>query len=177
MIEIVGEGRLPGPDDFMRLIQVRGLIAGQGWFETTAMRMLPPAGADIHWSRLIDAPLAGLIQLLTPVLGVSLAERVTTIIWPSLLLVATALVIAAICERLFDRANRLLAVFFTVLCVSALAQYVPGRIDHHNVQILLFTCMLWAVVNWDRAIANVTAGLAAAAAYVATRRERASAIR
>ncbi len=162
--DIVGEGRLPGPDDFMRLIQVRGLIDGQGWFETIAPRMLPPASADIHWSRLVDAPLAGLIQLLTPLFGSSLAERMTAIVWPSALLVATVFVITAICERLAPRINRLLPVFFTVLCVSSLAQYVPGRIDHHNVQILGFVCMLWAVVSWHKPMANVAAGAVVALA-------------
>ena len=152
-------GALPGPDDFMRLFQVRSLLSGQSWFDSTAYRMLPPNGADIHWSRLIDLPIASQIYLLSPVFGQQLAERITAIIWPTLLLVLTVLVITKICDSLFSRYNRLLPVFFTVLCVSSLAEFVPGRIDHHNVQILLYVAMLWCLVNWNRPLANVLAGI------------------
>jgi hypothetical protein len=41
----------------MRLVEVRDLIAGQGWFDLTQHRLDPP-GVSIHWSRVIDAPLA-----------------------------------------------------------------------------------------------------------------------
>jgi len=60
---------------------------------------------------------------------------------------------------LFSRYNRLLPVFFTVLCVSSLTQFLPGRIDHHNVQILLYVGLLWCLVNWQKPHANIIAGL------------------
>ncbi len=157
--KIVNDGMLLGPDDFMRLVQVRGLLAGQDWFDQTAYRMTPPAGADIHWSRLIDAPIAGFIYVFSPFFGQQLAERITAIVWPSLLLVLTVLVIVKICDALISNYNRLLPVFFTVLCVTSLGQFSPGRIDHHNVQILLYACLLWSLINWRLAIANIAAGI------------------
>ena len=51
-------------DDNMRISQVRALLAGQDWFDLRQYRLNPPFGADIHWSRLVDLPLAGLILLL-----------------------------------------------------------------------------------------------------------------
>ncbi len=48
-------------DDNMRIMQVRGLLHGQGWFDLRDYRMNPPYGANIHWSRLVDLPIAGLI--------------------------------------------------------------------------------------------------------------------
>src|SRR6185503_18571311 len=48
-------------DDNMRMMQVRGLLHGQGWFDLRNYRMNPPFGANIHWSRLVDLPIAGLI--------------------------------------------------------------------------------------------------------------------
>jgi hypothetical protein len=156
---IVTQGSLPGPDDFMRLFQVRSLLSGQSWYDSTAYRMLLPEGADIHWSRLIDAPIAGLVYLMSPLMGQQLAERLTTIIWPTIILVLTVLVITKICDSLFSSYNRLLPVFFTVLCVSSLAQFVPGRIDHHNVQILLYVGLLWCLVNWQKPHANIFTGI------------------
>ena len=45
-------------DDAMRLVQVRDLLAGQGWFDLTQYRLNPPDGVAMHWSRLIDLPIA-----------------------------------------------------------------------------------------------------------------------
>src|SRR4051812_17413055 len=52
---------LPDPDDNMRIMQVGGLLHGKGWFAPRQYRMNPPFGANIHWSRLVDLPIAGLI--------------------------------------------------------------------------------------------------------------------
>ena len=55
-------------DDAMRLVEVRDLIAGQGWFDLTQYRLDPP-GLPMHWSRVIDAPLAAIILMLRPLVG------------------------------------------------------------------------------------------------------------
>ena len=62
-------------DDNMRMMQVRALLAGQDWFDLRQYRLNPPIGANIHWSRLVDLPLAGLILLLRPFVGGAEAER------------------------------------------------------------------------------------------------------
>src|SRR6185503_16331506 len=62
-------------DDNMRMMQVRGLLGGQGWFDLRQYRLNPPVGANIHWSRLVDLPIAGLILLLRPLIGGAAAER------------------------------------------------------------------------------------------------------
>ena len=54
-------------DDNMRMMQVRDLIAGQGWFDLRQYRLSPPEGADIHWSRLVDLPIAAIYLVLGPV--------------------------------------------------------------------------------------------------------------
>src|SRR6476659_6267889 len=69
-------------DDNMRMMQVRGLLSGQGWFDLRQYRMNPPYGANIHWSRLVDLPLAGLILSLRPFLGGAGAERWAVAIAP-----------------------------------------------------------------------------------------------
>ncbi|HEX6411256.1 MAG TPA: AcrB/AcrD/AcrF family protein, partial [Sphingomicrobium sp.] len=48
-------------DDNLRMSQVRALLGGQDWFDLRQYKLNPPAGADIHWSRLVDLPIAGLI--------------------------------------------------------------------------------------------------------------------
>src|SRR3546814_14207249 len=62
-------------DDNRRLMQVRGLLAGQGWYDLRQYRLNPPGGFDIHWSRLVDLPIAGLFLLFKPFVGTGEAER------------------------------------------------------------------------------------------------------
>src|SRR5579872_2177391 len=61
-------------DDAMRLAQVRDLLAGQSWYDLTQWRMNVPFGLPMHWSRLIDAPIAGLILLFRQFLAPQSAE-------------------------------------------------------------------------------------------------------
>ena len=82
-------------DDAMRLVEVRDLIGGQGWFDLFQYRLDPP-GTLMHWSRLIDAPLAALILLLKPLLGMHDAEAVTLYFWPALLFAVALMLVAAI---------------------------------------------------------------------------------
>ena len=45
-------------DSLLRLVEVRDLLAGQGWFDLHQYRMGPPGGFVMHWSRLVDVPIA-----------------------------------------------------------------------------------------------------------------------
>src|SRR5690349_22761639 len=51
-------------DDNMRVMQVRALLNGQSWFDLAQHRL---AGSNIHWSRLVDLPIAGLKLGLQPI--------------------------------------------------------------------------------------------------------------
>jgi hypothetical protein len=67
-------------DDAMRLVEVRDLINGQGWFDLWQYRLDPP-GVLMHWSRVIDLPLTVSILLLKPLIGLHDAEAVTLFLW------------------------------------------------------------------------------------------------
>lgn len=145
--DLVMQGTMPDTDDFQRLTQIRNWLAGQPWYDLTNYRMDPPLGAEMHWSRLVDVPVAILIRFFDLFLDDVVAERAAAIVWPLLLLVATVIVIVSICRRLDRAVNPLLVVLFTVTCFAALPEFRPGRIDHHSIQILLFCAMLLGLVN------------------------------
>src|SRR5207248_897810 len=71
-------------DDAMRLAQLRGWLGGQGWFDLHQARIQPPEGYDTHWSRLIDAGLAGLLFLFGQFTDSVSAERLMRAWWPLL---------------------------------------------------------------------------------------------
>src|SRR6185503_6098456 len=75
-------------DDAMRLVEVRDWLAGQDWFDLTQHRLSPPTGVAMHWSRLIDLPLAALILAGDGLFGRVGAERLALAVWPLLLFLA-----------------------------------------------------------------------------------------
>ena len=63
-------GRIGGDgDDVMRLVQVRELLEGKGWFDLGQPRLGPEGGTLMHWSRLVDLPIAALAIGLEPLVG------------------------------------------------------------------------------------------------------------
>lgn len=151
-------------DDAMRLVQVRDLVAGQGWFDTTQYRLNTPYGASIHWSRLIDAPLAGLMLVFSP-LGSGVAETIAAYVWPMLLLLVALTASAGIAVRLGGREALLAGLLLPAFSLVTLTEFVPGRIDHHSAQIVLTLVMAWCALGATRRpMLAVGAGLAAATA-------------
>jgi hypothetical protein len=130
-------------DDAMRLVEVRDWIGGQGWFDLFQYRLDPP-GTPMHWSRIVDVPLAALILLLRPLIGTHGAETVTLFLWPLLLFAAALVLVAAIARQLSGSlANaQITAVVLAVLSAPALIHFRPGAIDHHNAQIVLLLALV-----------------------------------
>lgn len=150
-------------DDAMRLVEVDDLIGGQGWFDMFQHRMDPPGGTSMHWSRLIDAPLAGLILLLKPMLGMHGAQALTLYFWPALLFAIALALIAAIARQISGGpAPVIAAVALAVLSLPALVHFRAGAIDHHNAQIdLLLALILMTTQIEQSAVKAALAGLAA----------------
>src|SRR3954465_13680196 len=109
--DVVLRLRLPDNDDAMRLVEVRDFLTGQGWFDTVQHRYLPPAGASMHWSRFVDAPIALLIAALGPLFGPRLTDGIVAALWPSLLFLAYVAVVFAATRRSFGLRAACIAVF------------------------------------------------------------------
>lgn len=156
--------RYPDPDDVLRLVQVRDLLAGQGWFDLAQHRLdAPGGGVAMHWSRLVDAPLAGLILLLTPLLGEPLAETVTAVAVPLLVFGGAWLLVGRLAARLCGAETALYACLALALSVPVLSQVLPLRIDHHGWQIALALLALSAAMSRNAARGGWLAGVALAA--------------
>lgn len=145
-------GKLPdglSTDDAMRLVSVRDFLAGQPWFDLTQYR-LGPSGSPMHWSRLVDLPIALILKLLQLFAEPPTAERLTMAIWPSLVLLPALAGMRALGRALHGAAAGNLAVVLGVLLVPLIGHFRPGALDHHNVQIAL---LLWAaawIVRYTR---------------------------
>jgi hypothetical protein len=157
----------PDADDAMRLVGMRDFLAGQGWFDLHQVRVAPPAGFDIHWSRLIDAGLAGLFLFFRLFADPALAERLMLALWPVLWLIPVMGGAAAIAWRIAGREAACVALLLAVFGLPGMGQFRPARIDHHNVQIALAVLVIAATVWSDRLrfaapLAGAISGLAMA---------------
>lgn len=140
----------PDTDDAMRLVEVRAYLAGQGWFDLHEARLFPPVGYDTHWSRLVDAGLAGLFVVFRRFTDPALAERLMIVVWPVLWLLPTMAAAAAIGWRLAGREAAFILLLLAIFSGPGLQQFRPARIDHHNVQIALAMLTVAATVWADR---------------------------
>jgi hypothetical protein len=146
-------------DDAMRLVEVDDLIGGQGWFDVFQYRMDPPGGTSMHWSRLIDAPLAGLILLLKPLLGMHDAEAFTLYFWPALLFAVALALIAAIARQMSNSTTPVIAaVVLAVLSPPALVHFRAGAIDHHNAQIALLLALVLMTTQIEQSAVKAALG-------------------
>jgi len=158
--------RFPDVDDAMRLLQVRDLLAGQDWYDLHQYRVNPPAGTLMHWSRVVDVPLGGLIWLLSLVLAADRAEFAASFAIPLILLLLTMFTVARIAlERAGLRAALIACAAFVLMPVLP-AQFQPLRIDHHGWQVLSVALALWAVFLPRPARGAMMAGLAMAVGLI-----------
>jgi len=162
--------RLGDPDDATRLVAVRELLHGSSWFDTTLPRIGAPEPLISHWSRLIDAPLAFTIGGLTPFVGPDHAELTTRVVWPLLLLFILQVLFVREAYRRGGNGAAALALVFSITSVTAMVQFLPGRIDHHNALILCTVAGLLLLVNAahdarDGWTAGALLGLALAIGY------------
>ena len=139
-------GAFVDTDDAMHLVQVRALLGGQGWFDMTAYGLDPPSGTFMHWSRIVDMPVALLIKGFGLFVDVTTAERLARLSFPFALLVGLYLAMARLAALLLGPRARLPAIGATLLSGDGIVQFLPGRIDHHAPQILLLVLMLAAGV-------------------------------
>jgi len=154
--------RLGDTDDNMRMMQVRGLLHGQGWFDLRQHRLSPPVGANIHWSRLVDLPIAGLILALRPFLGGPAAERWAVGIAPLLPYLLLLFSLAMTSRRLIDRRAYPLAFMALIFAGSTNGMFMPERIDHHGWQLALLALSVSAIADPKRVRGGLTLGVSSA---------------
>jgi hypothetical protein len=150
------------PDDAMRLVQVRDWIGGQAFWDVSQHRVNPPLGGPMHWSRIVDMPIAGLILLLRPIVGAAGAEGLACVIVPLLLLGGLTAALFAAARRIAGDAAALVSVALLLTTPSILVQFTPLRIDHHGWQIMLAGIALMGAMDERAARGGLIAGLALA---------------
>ncbi len=152
--------QLPDADDSLRLVQLRDLVAGQGWFDLTQYRVDPPHGMPMHWSRLVDAPLLLVYSTLAPLFGPVVAERVTLVVVPLITLFSALLLTGRLAWRMLGEQAIAYACLVMALATAVTGQLQPLRIDHHGWQIVAVLAALNGLAARSERTGGRVAGVA-----------------
>lgn len=152
------ESGIPNADDLMRMVQVDDLLGGQGFYDLMQYRLGLDGGTVMHWSRLIDLPLAALVWSGNALGG--FGHELAFWVWPGLVAFCAlyALIVMARLSAIDGAVGPTLIIGGAAL--YTLGIYAPGSFDHHNVQVAL---LLWVVAclfpSKDRAPKMVPAAI------------------
>lgn len=157
----------PDNDDGMRLVEVRDFLARQGWFDLMQYRLGLAGGTLMHWSRLIDLPIASLIWFFGLFATRETAEALALAVWPVSLILPAMLAMAVAGRRIGGVAGMHISLGLTGLVIYAGNRFAPGAIDHHNAQLALVATMIAMLLDperraWSYAVAGVAAAIAIA---------------
>jgi hypothetical protein len=128
---------LADPDDYMRLDEVIAWLNGQSWHDLSVPRLSPGTHTVVHWSRLIDLPIAALALPFIPSLGVSQAVLAASFIVPLMWLALLLALLPVMAKYFVGKDNANLTCVMALFAPMLLFNYTPGRADHHGIQTLI----------------------------------------
>jgi hypothetical protein len=149
-------------DDNLRMMQVRGLLQGQDWYDLRQYRLDPPYGANVHWSRIVDLPIAGLMLLLRPILGGPLAEKSAVAIAPLIPMAIAIFAMAIVSRRLLSHKAFAIGVALLLCAHSVRNMWMPLRIDHHGWQLASLAVVMVGLSDPRRGRGGLVMGAATA---------------
>jgi hypothetical protein len=154
---------VPNSDDLVRLVEVRDLLDGQDWFDLTQYRLGLEGGTLMHWSRLVDAPIAAIVVAGTWLTGsAAIGEALAKVLWPALTLYLAMTALMAACARTGNRSARLPVAVIGAVAFWTIGVFAPGSLDHHNIQVALSLWLVALLLPGERPVlSHAAAGIVA----------------
>ncbi|MDX1923170.1 MAG: hypothetical protein SFW65_08595 [Alphaproteobacteria bacterium] len=129
---------MPDTDDYTRFVQVFNWLDGQSWFDMRLPQLYPQHVISMHWARLVDIPLAGLLLVFEALSHFfqwdaprsSLAMLVAFVL-PCILLFFLLKLVRRFATPLLGKGYAGLACFMVPLSIQLIFQFSPMRVDHH----------------------------------------------
>ncbi len=146
-VELVDRLVLTGPDDYIRLLRVESILAGGDWVNTRIERAGPAPGIPLHWSPIADAPYVLVAQISGLFVDQTAALKIAVTAVPLIGLLAMFLIATWAGGWLFGGAGAWLAPVAVFYADALVGQFVPGRIDHHGLQLLLTTGLVLSCIG------------------------------
>lgn len=154
---------LPDTDDNLRMAQVNALLGGQGWYDLRQYKLNPPTGFNVHWSRLVDLPIAAIQLIVQPLFGTVVAQKSAAALAPLLPLGVVLGALALTARRLVAPGAFAIAAGLALIPQDAMRMFLPLRIDHHGWQLAFLTITIAGLADDKRGRGGLTMGLSSAA--------------
>ncbi len=151
-------------DGYTRLLRVRQLLEGGGWFDTTLTHANWPWGDSNHWTRPLDLLILLLAGPLIPIMGAEGALTAAGAAVSPLVHLAACLTMFWAAAPVVSREARVFAMPALLVQPGGLAYGTLGRADHHMLLVLL---ALVAIGLWLRTLAEPRAHRPAIGAGIA----------
>lgn len=132
-------GYLADTDDYMRLNEVINWLQGQGWHDLSHPRLSPGSHTVVHWSRLLDIPIAILMLPILPFKGIGIqgAALFASFLVPPATFAVLLWLVTELAKPLVGEENGNLAAPLVLFAPLTMINFVPGRVDHHGYEVLV----------------------------------------
>ncbi|MBU2911420.1 hypothetical protein [Vibrio splendidus] len=128
-------------DDYMRFVQFQEWMKNGHWYLEPMSNFNAADGIIIHWSRFPDLMLSLVAFPLLFMVDDSVAYAISMSTVPLLYLLLYALSCFYLCEHYFGEKYRFVSMMFAIFS-PAIIHFLPGSIDHHNIQLILAALFL-----------------------------------
>jgi len=141
-------GDLPDTDDYTYLNQTLDWLQGQGWFDNVQYRLSPPEGVRIHFTRIVQLPLA-LIIMFFKTLGFPWrgAATLAAILWPPIVFMGFLSAVRWSSKSFLPRDWTRITAYITLFTGSLLFQFVMGHVDHHGLESIIIILSFGSIVR------------------------------
>lgn len=128
-------------DDFMRFHQYREWLKNGNWYLEPIPQFSPNNQLIMHWSRLVDIPLALFASFFSLFFELPTAFAITNTLVPLLYLLVFLFLVSLVAYRLFGLETAKIAMIIPLISPLSM-RFLPGALDHHNLQFILLTSFI-----------------------------------
>lgn len=148
-------------DSLMRLVQIRDWLAGQGWSDLMQYRMGPEGGFLMHWSRIVDLPVAAIMVAVGTLTGsMATGEAIAAVLWPAVLFAVAMWLLLSIARRQYGDEAFLPMLVVGGITLNFMGIFTPRALDHHNLQLVLLLAVIALLLvrsSWSAFVAGLCA--------------------
>jgi len=155
-------------DDLLKLHEIRFLVETGNVYDRTLPNILQPEPFVTHWPWIVDLPYALVTVLLKPFIGLEPALAVASFAVPLLMLLPALYFFYRILAAIGFQSPAAALPLATLFAIRSFFEFEPGRIDYHNLEMLLLLAAVALLMSERRSAAAANGTIAALALAIST---------
>ncbi|SFU12821.1 hypothetical protein [Mesorhizobium sp. YR577] len=155
-------------DDLLKLHEIRFLVETGNIYDRTLPNILQPEPFVTHWPWIVDLPYALVTWLLRPFIGLEQALSVASFAVPLAMLLPALYFFYHILAAIGFQTPAAALPLAVLFAVRSFFEFEPGRIDYHNLEMLLLLAAVALLMSERRSAAAANGAIAALALAIST---------